>query len=293
MPGFDHQHWLRENTLARDAGQAIWGQTACRPIVFQETLANPFTFQRFAAFAELANADLAARATAYRDPAWRKRAAEQLSGAGAPVNWPYITVGESDARPDLIGRSLVDVADERGSTPLEVMLEVALADDLTTRFNVAAANADLAAVAPLLQTDGVLIGLADSGAHVGQLCDACFATDLLATWTRSRGVLSLEEAIRKLTSEPAGFLGLSDRGVLAPGLAADVCVFDPATVAPGGLRRVRDFPAGGERLVADAPQGVRHVLVNGTPIRLDGQDVNPDATPGHVLGRAPQPAFAR
>ncbi|MCU1345192.1 MAG: N-acyl-D-aspartate/D-glutamate deacylase, partial [Acidimicrobiia bacterium] len=143
-----------------------------------------------------------------------------------------------------------------------------------------------AAVGPLLQADGVLIGLADSGAHVGQLCDACFATDLLATWVRDRGVLSLSEAVRKLTSEPAGFLGLTDRGVLAPGMAADVCVFDPEAVAPGGLRRVRDFPANGERLVADAPVGVRHVVVNGVPIRRDGTDVNVALMPGQVLGRA-------
>jgi N-acyl-D-amino-acid deacylase len=80
----------------------------------------------------------------------------------------------------------------------------------------------------------------------------------------------LERAIHKLTGEPAGVYGLSDRGTIAEGQAADVCVFDPETVAPGPLRRLRDFPADGERLTADAPVGMTHTLVNGVPIRVDG-----------------------
>ena len=131
----------------------------------------------------------------------------------------------------------------------------------------------------------MLLGLADSGAHVSQLCDACFATDLLGNWVRDKAVMPLERAIYKLTSEPAAVFGLRDRGRLEPGLAADVVVFDEETVAPGPLRRIRDFPADGERLVADQPQGVRHVLVNGTIIRQDGEVV-PDASelrPGRVL----------
>jgi N-acyl-D-amino-acid deacylase len=286
MPGFDHKHWLQVNSDARAAGQDVWGQTACRPIVFQEALSNPFTLQRFPVFAELADVSAEARRAAYRDVSWRRRANAEANEANPPYNWPAVSVGETDSRPDLIGRFVVALAHEQGCTPLDVMLDVALADDLRTRFNVAVANADADAVAPLLQSKGVLVGLADSGAHVGQLCDACFATDLLATWWRKRGTLSLGEAIRKLTGEPASFLGLTDRGLLAPGLAADICVFDPETVAPGHLRRIRDFPANGERLVADAPVGVRHVLVNGTLIRRDGADVNVAARPGRVLGHA-------
>lgn len=288
MPGFDHQRWLRANDDARAAGQQVWGQTTCRPIVFQENLANPFTLQRFPAFAELGRGDREARLRSYRDDAWRRRANAEMSDREPAVNWAAITVGETETRADLVGRSLLELAAELQTTPLDLMLDVALSDDLATRFNVAVANFEPAAVGPLLQAEGVLIGLADSGAHVGQLCDACFATDLLATWVRERGVLSLEEAIRKLTSEPAGFLGLTDRGVIAPGKAADICVFDPATVAPGALRRVRDFPAHGERLVADTPVGVRHVIVNGVTVRREGVDVDVAARPGEVLGRSRQ-----
>ena len=137
----------------------------------------------------------------------------------------------------------------------------------------------------LLVTDGMLIGLSDAGAHVSQLCDACLPTDLLGNWVREREVLSLEAAVHKLTGEPAGVFGFDDRGVLEPGRAGDVAVFDPATVAPGGLHRIRDFPADGERLVADEPVGMRHVVVNGTPIRVDNVP-DPEALaskPGQVL----------
>jgi N-acyl-D-aspartate/D-glutamate deacylase len=119
----------------------------------------------------------------------------------------------------------------------------------------------------------VLLGLADSGAHVSQLCDACFATDLLGNWVRDKEVMPLERAIYKLTGEPARVYGFDDRGTIAEGKAADIVVFDADTVAPGPLRRIRDFPADGERLVADQPEGVRHVVVNGTVIREDEKEV--------------------
>ncbi len=81
----------------------------------------------------------------------------------------------------------------------------------------------------------------------------------------------------------ADFLGLTDRGYLREGAWADVVVFDPDTVAPGPLRRVRDFPADAERLTADQPTGVRHVLVNGTPVQVDGERVHDAGLPGQVV----------
>jgi N-acyl-D-aspartate/D-glutamate deacylase len=95
--------------------------------------------------------------------------------------------------------------------------------------------------------------------------------------------MSLEHAVHKLTGEPAAVYGLHDRGTLTVGQAADVCVFDAEEVAPGPLRRVRDFPANGERLTADQPVGVRHVLVNGTAIREDGEAAANGDRPGTVL----------
>ena len=102
---------------------------------------------------------------------------------------------------------------------------------------------------------------------------------------RDRQLMPIEQAVRKLTGVQADLFGFTDRGYLKVGAWADVAVFDPATVAPGPLRRVRDFPGGSERLTADAPVGMTHVLVNGTVIRRDGAPVDAatTGTPGHLL----------
>ena len=148
------------------------------------------------------------------------------------------------------------------------------------------ANDDPEAIAWLLPQDGVLLGLADSGAHVSQLCDACFATDLLGNWVRDTRRHAARagdpQAHRRAGRRSTGF---ADRGTIEVGKAADVAVFDPDTVAPGPLRRVRDFPADGERLTADEPVGMTHVLVNGMPIRVDGAAADDGfaARPGALL----------
>jgi N-acyl-D-aspartate/D-glutamate deacylase len=95
--------------------------------------------------------------------------------------------------------------------------------------------------------------------------------------------MPLETAVRKLTGEQADILGFEDRGYLRPGDWADIVVFDPETVSPGPTRRVRDFPAGAERLTADQPVGIRHVLVNGVTVQQNGTRVERDARPGQVL----------
>jgi N-acyl-D-aspartate/D-glutamate deacylase len=174
-----------------------------------------------------------------------------------------------------------DLARERDCSPLDVLCELALDEELATRFRAYIANDDVDAVAHLLTHESVALGLSDAGAHVDQLCDAPLPTDLLGTWVRERQVMPLEQAVHKLTGEPADMFGFVRRGYLREGDAADVCVFDPQTVGTGPLRRVRDFPADGERLTAEEPTGVRHVLVNGTPIRVDEAQLDPlDPPPG-------------
>jgi N-acyl-D-aspartate/D-glutamate deacylase len=153
------------------------------------------------------------------------------------------------------------------------MIALSLEEDLDTRWRYIQSNDDEAGIEHLLQQDQMALGLSDAGAHVGMLCDAPLPTDLLGQWVREREVIPLEKAVRKLTGEPAALFRFEDRGRLAPGAHADVCVFDPETVAPGPIRRVRDFPAGADRLTADAPSGIRHVLVNGTPIVEDGDSL--------------------
>jgi N-acyl-D-aspartate/D-glutamate deacylase len=284
-----HEKIMAANIAARGEGVEVWPQVSCRPLTFQMNLREPFTFNMRPAFQELMDRPLAERSAAYRDPAWRARAWDELEGRGAkrvlPMNFDSLLVAESDAHPELMGRKVVDVASERRCTPFDLMLDLSLEENLETRFTSVLANNDPEAIAWLLPQDTVLLGLADSGAHVSQLCDACFATDLLGNWVRDKEVMPLEHAIHKLTGEPAGVFGLRDRGTIKVGQAADVVVFDYDTIAPGPLRRIRDFPADGERLVADKPVGMRHVMVNGTVIREDEQPVTDalEARPGKLL----------
>lgn len=284
-----HEKIMEDTNAARAEGVEVWPQVSCRPLVFQMNLREPFTFNMRDAFKELMDRPVEQRMAAYRDPAWRARAWEEMqgrAGKGAlPIDFDSLLVAESSSHPELVDRRVTDIAQEWGVTPLDVMLDVSLAENLETRFWSVLANNDPDAIAWLLPQENVLIGLADSGAHVSQLCDACFATDLLGNWVRDKDVMPLERAIHKLAGEPAAVFGLADRGTIEVGKAADVVVFDPATVAPGPLRRVRDFPADGERLVADRPTGVRHVLVNGTVIREDEKAVPDalDARPGRLL----------
>jgi N-acyl-D-amino-acid deacylase len=276
-----HLKVMAEHDAAWLDGVEVWPQVSCRPLVFQMNLAEPFTFNMRPSFARIMDLDREARMATYRDPSWRAQAWDDLS-QGIPFNWRSMSVAESASRPDLVGRPVLELAEERGGTPLDVVLDISLDDGLQTRFWSVLANDDPDAIAWLLPRDNVLLGLADSGAHVSQLCDACFATDLLGNWVRDREVMPLERAVHKLTGEPAGVYGLTDRGTVEVGKAADLCVFDPDTVAPGPLRRIYDFPANGERLTADAPVGMTHTLVNGVPIRVDGASVAGER-PGVVL----------
>jgi N-acyl-D-aspartate/D-glutamate deacylase len=250
-------------------------------------LEEPFTLNIRPSFSRLMGLTRQERLAAYRDPAWRATTWEETNGADGtmPFNWAALSVAESASHPELEGRRVEDLAAERGLTALDVVLDLSLEDDLGTRFYSVLANDDPEGIATLLPKDHVLLGLADSGAHVSQLCDACFATDLLGNWVRDRAVMPIERAIHKLTAEPAAVYGLGDRGTIEVGKAADICVFDPEAVAPGPLRRLWDFPANGERLTADAPVGMAHTLVNGVPVRVDGAPAPEglDARPGTLL----------
>jgi N-acyl-D-aspartate/D-glutamate deacylase len=260
---------LHEESLSRDL--RVWPQVTPRPLTMQFTLADAYNLNVSEVFGELMKVSRWVRMAAYRDPSWRARASADLELAPMKPRWETFAVSESKRFPELVGRRVSELARERGVSPLDVMCELAVAEDLETRFRAYIANDDVAAVGDLLTHDRVALGLSDAGAHVDQLCDAPLYTDLLAHWVRERGLLPLEKAVRKMSGEPADLFGFVRRGYLREGYHADVCVFDPETVGPGPTRRVRDFPAEAERLTAEEPSGMRHVLVNGVPIRSDGR----------------------
>ncbi|MBY0398911.1 amidohydrolase family protein, partial [Myxococcota bacterium] len=270
IPGL-WQHASNIHAAEFAKGTGVWPQISVRKVTLQIQLKSPFAFDQAPCFAALYAEQPEMRVVRYRDPAWRAKAIEELKSTALPTRWENFDVAESDVHPEYIDRKVVDIARERGEHPFDTIVALSLEEKLETRFRYIQANDDEAGITHLLQQNQMALGLSDAGAHVGMLCDAPLPTDLLGNWVRERGVIPLEKAVHKLTGEPAGIFRFEDRGVLRPGAFADVCVFEPDRVGPGKIRRVRDFPAGADRLTADSPTGVRHVLVNGTPIHQDGK----------------------
>jgi N-acyl-D-aspartate/D-glutamate deacylase len=275
------QGWQDVVARISDLGGQVWPQLACRPIVFQLTMADPGPLARVPAFNDIVTVPHEQRARILSDPAWRERARADADVVGWPP-FDRITVQETEVHADLRdGPTLAELAQQRGVHPLDVMCDIALADNLRTRFRVVLANADYDELGEMLREDRLLLGLSDAGAHASQLCDAVFSTYLLQHWVRETNVLSLEKAVWRLTGHPASIFGLAGRGTIAPGNAADLVAFDPDAVAVEPMERVFDFPAGADRLVA-ASTGIEAVWINGVATRVGGKDVD-GARPGRLL----------
>jgi len=279
-------HWdlSKATQQAREEGVDLWAQMGCLPVVARFRLDHPYILESVRAFGELSSRPETERLDAYRDKAWRDRAftemVENKAGRTFEFDWSRMFVSESIAQEDLIGRRLSDLAEERGTSALDVMLDLALKEDLSTRYEFVLFNSDEDQVGALLRQDSTILGLSDAGAHASQLCDASYALHLLGHFVRERHEFSLEFGVWRLTGHPATALGFDERGFLRPGYIADVCVFDPNTIAELPSERVHDLPGGADRLIK-RPVGVEHVLVNGTFIRRDG--IQLDSAPGRVL----------
>jgi N-acyl-D-amino-acid deacylase len=280
-PSGAHRRTMELNRTGWANGAQVWPQVSPRPLRFTMSMVEPFTLNVNPLFGELMSASLDARREAYADPAWRQKALTAWQSTPLAPRWDTYEISESAVHPELVGRRLTDIAAERRAEPFDTLLDLAL-DEPHMRVACLLANDDPDEVAAVLAEQHVALGLSDAGAHVGQLCDAPQATDYLANFVRDRQVLTLEDAVRRLSGAQADLYGLAGRGRIEPGAWADIAVFDLDTVAPGPIRRVADFPAGSERLTADAPSGMRHVLVNGTPIRVDGTN-DLDARAGQLV----------
>jgi N-acyl-D-aspartate/D-glutamate deacylase len=163
----------------------------------------------------------------------------------------------------LEGRTVAEIAAERGVDGVDALLDITLEDDLENEFTMQSFNTRADRVAEILNDRDMLLGLGDGGAHLDMLCDCGYPTYVLGTWVRERGVLTLEEAVRRMTSDPADFFGIGDRGRIQPGMAADLVLFDPATVGSVGRPERRyDLPGGAKRVVMRS-QGIEMTLVNG------------------------------
>ena len=275
-----HKEGLRQ-------GVDVWPQVSCRPLSFSMTMVEPFTLNTSPIFAELMPKSIDDRREAFGSHEWRNRVRVGWENKqGLIPLWDSYEIMDAPSSPELVGRRLTDIANETGADPFDLLLELALLEpDLKLRVKAMLANDDAEGVAMLLNTEGCTLGLSDAGAHVGQLCDAVLSTDLLGSWVRDKKVLTLENAVHKLTQVQADLFGFTDRGVLRVGALADIVVFDATTVSPGPVRRVVDFPANGERLTADQPTGMHHLFVNGVEVQRDGKLLQPalDSLPGRLV----------
>jgi N-acyl-D-aspartate/D-glutamate deacylase len=241
-------------------------QTSPLPLTREVNMRNPFSFAGFPSWKRVfEDKSKAAQAAVYADPAFRAQFREELKRPAGFGNWERITVHEvkSPKLKALEGRTVAEIARSEGTDPVDAFLDLTLADDLENEFTMASFNTRADRMAEILQNPAMLLGLGDGGAHLDMLCDSGYPTYVLGTWVRERQVLTLEHAVQRMTSDPADFFGIADRGRLAPGLAADLAIFDPATVGSAARPERRyDLPGGAKRMVMRS-RGIEYTLVNG------------------------------
>ncbi|MCB2077641.1 MAG: amidohydrolase family protein [Novosphingobium sp.] len=183
-----------------------------------------------------------------------------------------------------VGRRIDNIARDEGREPIDVMLDIAIADGLTTVFLPDQGGDDRASWdlrGKLWADDRTLVGASDAGAHLDLIDSFDFATVVLGKGVREHGIIGLEQAVHQLTARPAAYFGLVERGLLQEGYCADIVVFDPETIACRPIERRYDLPGGDSyRLYAEA-DGIEHVLVNGTEIVCHGEHTG--KLPGKVL----------
>ncbi|MGH0033882.1 MAG: N-acyl-D-amino-acid deacylase family protein [Myxococcota bacterium] len=209
-----------------------------------------------------------------------------------PPHWDVTFVDEvTDPRNEkYLRRTLAELADEMGKAPADVMIDLALSEDLKMKFRWENKTPEWAkSVEESMKHPSMLMGVSDGGAHLDRDDGADWSTYFLRSWVIDREVWTLEEGIRQLTQVPAAMAGFSSRGALLPGYAADIMIFDPATVGPGTKRMVYDLPGEQGRFSA-RPRGFAATIVNGEPIVIDGKLQT--AQPGQLVrpvGTGPRP----
>src|SRR5688500_15815127 len=268
---------------AQANGHYVVGAVSCCPLSMDFTLQSPYVFEGLQSWqpalplkGEAFRRKLAERS--FRD-AVRAELARPTHFRLFNSEWDKVQVIESK-RKELEQQSVAELA--RGQDPLDFMLDLALAEDLDTVFSALLLNSDEEAVGRMLKHPASLVSLSDAGAHLTFFNDAGFGLHLLGHWVRERGVLTLADAVWRLTGQPAALFGIRERGALKPGYHADLLLFDPATVNRGPKRRVFDLPGGHPRLSTGAV-GVHGVWVNG--VRIVGKEgpLEGSKLPGRLL----------
>ncbi len=262
---------LRQIADANTRGQRLIGQVSCCPLTMDFTLASPYPVEGLLSWKPALGLQGDALKGVLADKTFRQSVRDEIA---APTTfrlfngeWDKVHVVETSlpAHAAFEQRTVAEIALSQNRDPLDVMLDLALAEDLQTVFTAQLLNSDAEAVGRMLNHPHSVISLSDAGAHLTFFNDAGFGLHLLGHWVRDLKAMSLAEGIRRLTSQPASIFGMTDRGLIKEGMAADLLLFDPATVGRGPKRRVFDLPGGAARLTTDAV-GVHGVWVNGQQV---------------------------
>ncbi len=239
----------------------VWRDVRALPLSEQKkALQNPDTRAKLIAVASRPYEGPEVRGTEARPPDW---------------DWTYLL--DTIAGPH---RSMADLARERGVHPVELMLDLAVERDMKLFLIQPIANEDQDTALEMMKHPRSVVTFSDAGAHVSQIMDNSLQTHLLSHWVRQKEAFTLEEAVRLITYDTATHWGFHDRGLLREGMAADINVFDPKTIAPRMPDVVTDLPAGAKRLRQTA-DGIRATVVNGQTILKDGMPTG--ALPGRLL----------
>ena len=265
---------LEQIRQANDRGHRLLGAVSCCPLSMEFTMHSPYVLEGLESWKPALGKKGSEFKKIISDRAFRNGIRAELARPAhfRIFNGEWHKVQVVDAQ-----RTIAELA--AGRDPLDTMLDLALRENLDTVFNALLLNSDEEAVAKMLRHPNSLVSLSDAGAHLTFFNDAGFGLELLGRWSRELGVLTLAEAARRLTGQPARLFGIRNRGELRPGWFADLLLFDPQRVRRKPNRRAFDLPAGQPRLVAEA-FGVHGVWVNGT--RVVGDNAT-RALPGRVL----------
>jgi N-acyl-D-aspartate/D-glutamate deacylase len=273
-------------------GGRVWPQVQTRPIDISWTLdQRSLMFLVIPGWWPVLSLPKAEKLAALRDPTTRATLVDGLNMLGMVPASNFDVGGFMvrdvvlDRNRDLIGRTLSDIAAERGTTAAELLIDLAVEEDLGTWFiraNLGHQDADV--VGPLLAHPYVHIGASDGGAHVGSFATYGDTGYLFSRYVRETGALRLEEAVKKITSDPCTIWGLADRGMIRDGFAADLTVFDPTTIDRGPEVGSDDFPGDGMRWIRRSV-GVEAVIVNGVPTWTAADGYVKNARAGQIATR--------
>ena len=284
----DHWRGMLEATakVFRDEGLPIYAMTQAKPFQNRYTLHDAQCFDEFPTWKAAMFGPLPARKQMFADLDIRKKlfaeAIADQSPSVFPRRWDVIFVDHVKLAKNkfLEGKSVQEIAAAQGKEGLDCFLDLSLEEDLETRFVHTNTQGDPQAVCEILKHPAVMIGQSDAGAHMGYDARFGYATAFLGRWVRDCGIMSLEEAVNKLTFRVASVFGLSDRGLLRPGYAADIAVFDAATVNALEPEYIQDLPGNETRMIQNAV-GVPYTIINGEIVIENGAPTG--ALPGKVL----------